>query len=266
MNVCEWCGEPGAKKRFCNRSCSNAWQHANGVRRTYVNDKTTWEWWVERYGEEEALRRKEFRRQAASAATTGENNPMHGRHDHVHGLQRTHEFRRGKTWDQLYGSERAMQLRARYAQIFAGEGNPAYGRVYERGGKSRVQGTYRDVRFKSSYELSWLVEVLACGTQVSVPQSVKYVLDGRKRTYLPDFQVGSTVYEIKPAALVSHPINVAKFEACESYCAERGLQFKIVTEQEIRLLTFEQIAVLEDVSWNEGSKEYVEKALQNHRV
>jgi len=266
MNVCEWCGEHKAKKRFCNRSCSNAWQHANGIRRTYVNDKTTWEWWVERYGEEEALRRKELHRQATSVATTGENNPMHGRHDHVHGLRRMHEVRRGKTWDQLYGLERSAQLRARHSQILTGENNPAYGRVYERGGRSHIQGTYRGIRFKSSYELSWLVEVMARGEQVNVPQSVKYVLGGRKRTYLPDFQIGSTVYEIKPAALVSHPTNLAKFEACKAFCSECGLQFEIVTESHIKLLAIDEIAALEDVNWNEGSKEYVEETLQNHCV
>lgn len=265
MNTCEWCKEPKAKKRFCNRSCSNAWQHANGVRRVYVNDKTTWEWWVERYGEEEALKRKELHRQATSTATVGEKNPMHGRHDHVHGLLQSHRARTGKTYDEFYGPEKSQMIRRKLSVSHQGDRNPAYGHVYERGGRSRVQGVYSGIRFRSSYELSWLVETLSAGAQVSVPQAVKYVLGDRKRTYLPDFQIGYVVYEIKPSALVSHPSNVAKFTAIRSYCDKHGLQFQIVTERDINLLTFGQIAALEGVNWNEGSRKYVEDKLQDHR-
>jgi len=257
MNVCEYCGERKAKKRFCNRSCSNAWQHANGVRRTYVNDKTTWDWWVQKHGIEEALQLKEHHRQATSIATMGENNPMYGRHDHVHGLIRESQRRKGLTIDQIHGEVEAQRIRAIIKASSTGVNNPAYGKVYDRGGRSRIQGVYRGIRFRSSYELSWLVDVLSRGINVTVPQRVRYVINGRQRTYLPDFQVGNQVIEIKPSALVTHLTNVLKFEAAQCFCTLHGLEYRVLTERDLKLLTLEQIAVMTDIEWNKGAREYI---------
>jgi len=109
MNICEFCGKQNARKRFCNRSCSNAWQHANGLRRTYVNDKSIWQWWIERYGEEEALQRKELQRQALSKSFSGTKNPMFGQTAHTHGIRAFDIFRKGKTLEETFGKEKALK-------------------------------------------------------------------------------------------------------------------------------------------------------------
>ncbi len=182
---------------------------------------------------------------------------MYERHDHVHGLRQMHEFRKGKTWEELYGEEKANELKRACSQRMIGEKNPAYGKAYERGGRSKIQGVYGGIRFRSSYELSWLVDVLTLGVCVTVPKRVKYMIDGRQRTYLPDFQVGNVIIEIKPFDLTQHRVNLLKFEAAQHFYTLHGLEFRVVTDRDLKLLTFEQISSMNDVSWNKGAREYL---------
>lgn len=182
---------------------------------------------------------------------------MYGRHDHVNGLRQMHEFRKGKTWEELYGKEKACELKRACSERTTGEKNPSYGKVYERGGRSRIQGIYRGIRFRSSYELSWLVDVLSSGICVTIPERVNYVIDGRQRTYLPDFQIDNVIIEIKPFDLIQHYVNLLKFAAAQRFCTLNGLEFRILTERELKLLTIEQISSMNDVEWNKGAKEYL---------
>lgn len=113
------------------------------------------------------------------------------------------------------------------------------------------------IRFKSSYELSWLVETLIDGQCVSVPQPITYSYKGRPRTYHPDFRLGTQVIEIKPLTLISYEINKAKFAAAREFCRSNGLTFNVVTEQNITLLSCSEMLQLPNIVWNKGAKDYL---------
>lgn len=70
---------------------------------------------------------------------------------------------------------------------------------------------------------------------VSAPRS------GRVRRYIPDFLIeradGSrAVIEIKPSTKVDRPTNVKKFFAARAWCVERGIEFVVVTEVDLKKL------------------------------
>lgn len=65
---------------------------------------------------------------------------------------------------------------------------------------------------------------------------IPYTYRKRKRHYIPDFLVGNVVIEIKPTRFMLKKINLAKFEAARAYCKENNLEFKILTEVDLREL------------------------------
>ena len=258
--TCEFCGKTftvqyaSSKKRFCDRSCSNSWQHANGMRRNPLNDKSTWEWWVAKLGLEEAEKRRDAWKKKVSNSTSGEKNPMYGKSYQTSGFRRVNEERRGKTFEEIFGQQRSDEIKAKWSR--SGSSNAAYGKVYSRGGRSKIQGVYNGLRFRSSYEISFLVEMTAKGVKVTTPESIKYKLDDVERTYTPDFQIGETIIEIKPEAMTRRPENLAKFDAARLACQASGKTFTVLTENDLELLTLEQIRALDGIEWNRGALDY----------
>ncbi len=71
------------------------------------------------------------------------------------------------------------------------------------------------------------------------PLTIEYQHMGKRYKYTPDVLAESDyqptlLVECKPQRLVKREINIRKFNAANDYCLERGWQFKVVTEQEIR--------------------------------
>ena len=258
MKLCEYCEKLSVKRktnRFCSRSCSNAWQHKHGIRRTYVNDKTVWQWWVSKFGEEEARRRLEIAKERNSRANSGDSNAMFGKHDHIHGLMKFHSEFDGKTWDEMYGSEKASARRHALSQRMSGTKNPAYGKVYRHGGVG-LQGKYKGIVFRSTWELSFLFEQLNKGIHpIAEPVAIPYEFNQKQRTYHPDFQINNVIIEIKPTAFLCDSENIAKFIAAILYCREHGMMFEILTERSIKKLSTQEILTLVDVEWNKGAFE-----------
>jgi hypothetical protein len=265
-HVCEYCQSPIIDKnkkrnRFCNKSCSNAWQHASGKRRDYLNDKSTMEWWIEKYGLEEALSKKQDWKQSVSAATSGDKNPMFGKTYQIHGLVAENNRRKGKKNIEIYGKEKAEIISKKLSEKCKGSKNPAYGKIYENCGISRCQGTYKGVRFRSSYEISFLVHLENSGMElnsvISEPFSIEYEIDGISRTYAPDFQIGKLLLEIKPKSLLNLEENRLKAEAATKYCLNKNLDFKVITEEDFKVLAIQDIMALPDINWNKGAKEHL---------
>lgn len=256
MKTCEYCAKelPSNKQhnRFCNRSCSNSWQHSVGLRRDYINDKKTYEWWLEKYGEEGAKQKLEQFKQKISSVTAGDKNPMYGRHDQTHGWKRENQRRKGKTSEQIYGKEKAEEIRTKKSLAASGAKNPAYGKVYDNVGKSPYQGWYNGILFRSSYELTFLVEQFKLNPTVRIiaePVSIPY--DSGQHTYRPDYQIDNVIYEIKPKLLVSHRSNSSKLEAGRQFCETNGLQFEIVTEDTLgKILSEQEMLALGNVKWS----------------
>lgn len=263
--VCEHCGKkvdkPSKKARFCNRSCSNAWQHAYGKRRNYMNDKSTYEWWIEKYGEEGAERKHREFIEKMSNVTSGVNNPMFGRNDQTSGLKRLAKERTGKTWEEIYGVEQAQKMHAHASKVFSGKGNPAYGKVYKNGGKS-VKGWYRGIYFRSLFEYSYLKHLEKIGFDVTdehqvIPEGLR-IEYGDQRTYVVDFVLPeqNLVIEIKPSYAVNSDNNRLKFAAAYEYCQKRGQEFRIVTENDMTIVSFSEADKDKNLQWNEATLEY----------
>lgn len=102
-------------------------------------------------------------------------------------------------------------------------------------GKGYKVGTFEGMSYRSSYELLFLQ---FCSKNNIVVRSaenkefrVRYIVDGKKRWYYPDFflEKTNTVVEIKPSKLLKHGNNPAKFEAAK----KRYDRFVIITEMEL---------------------------------
>ncbi|MBV9924493.1 MAG: TnsA endonuclease N-terminal domain-containing protein [Acidobacteria bacterium] len=71
------------------------------------------------------------------------------------------------------------------------------------------------------------------------PFHVPYLLDGKRRSYTPDFLVGRArgydLVEVKKTADVPRERNQALFQAVAPVCAEHGYRFVVVDGDQIRL-------------------------------
>jgi len=67
----------------------------------------------------------------------GENNPMFGDFEHTKGLRKCAEDRIGKTIGEIYGKEKADELRKTFSENTKGENNPMFG-------KNPFQGKTKD--------------------------------------------------------------------------------------------------------------------------
>lgn len=99
----------------------------------------------------------------------------------------------------------------------------------------------RNVLFESTiecdycYELDFSLDVLKYEEQ---PFTIDYQVDGKKRRYTPDFSVIESnkiiVVECKPAALITNEENQRRFEVGREWCNERGYEYRIVTDENLR--------------------------------
>lgn len=183
----------------------------------------------------------------------------------MHGLQRFVSGILGKTVEQIYGEEKGQAIRALYSNQRSGELNPAFGKVYFDGGKS-VKGHYKGKFFRSLLEYSFMKHLESLG--FSLENDVRYecfripfVFEGRNRTYHIDFHVvpEQTVYEVKPAYVMKKPptLQLTKWEAAKVFCAEHGLQFKVVTENDFHKITFKDAYDGDnEIKWDERTFKY----------
>lgn len=136
-------------------------------------------------------------------------------------------------WTERYGTDGGQERMAQFRQLcsdnFSGEGNPMYGKPAPQGSGNGWKGWYRDHYFRSLRELSFMMD----RDQRNIPwvsgetMSIPYSLDGKLRTYRPDFLCGTVVIELKPQRLIASHSVAAKTEAARLHCAERGLTYEI---------------------------------------
>lgn len=223
--------------------------------------------WQKRYGDAwkehwDAWRAK------ISASTSGNKNPMFGRHDHVHGLRRYAEEKTGKTLEEVHGVDLAQKIRANRSLHACGVNNSAYGRVYVNGGKS-VKGYYKGKFFRSLLEYSFMKHLESEGLSLDTDVDyecfiVPYVFEGADRTYRIDFHVPvrRAVYEVKPSYAVKKvsPINEAKWSAARAHFDQCGVEFYVVSEQDFSKITFDVARQDADVTWKEETLKYFKGA------
>lgn len=219
--------------------------------------------WQKRYGDAWEVRWNAWRAKM-SEVTSGEKNPMHGRHDHVYGLKRYAEEKTGKSLEEVHGVELAQQIRDKRSEAARGKNNPAFGKVYANGGKS-VKGYYKGHFFRSLLEYSFMKHLEREGLSLDVDVDyenfiVPYVLEGRERTYRNDFYVPSkqVVYEVKPSYVLKRvsAINDAKWVAARAHLQQQGIEFQVVTERDFQKISFDVARQDVDVVWKEKTFKY----------
>lgn len=219
--------------------------------------------WQKRYGDAWEERWNAWRAKM-SEVTSGEKNPMHGRHDHVHGLKRYAKEKTGKTLEEVHGIELAREIRESRSLHAQGKNNPAYGKIYVNGGKS-VKGYYKGKFFRSLLEYSFMKHLEACGASLDADVDyecfvIPFVFDNRRRTYRPDFYVKTqnTVYEVKPSYLLKQPMPLqeAKWNAAREFLGQRGIQFVVVTERDFEKINFAIARQDANVTWKEETFKY----------
>lgn len=152
---------------------------------------------------------------------------------------------KGKTFEEFYGAERAKELceqhsRALLEGFASGRLTPqtsseAHGRY--------VNGTYRGVTFRSSYEYAFMKlqeeEGLIVGVDIVYePQELRvpYEFEGSTHTYFPDFfdLEKNVVYEVKPKSVLLEPKVVAKCSAAYEFFGSIDISFQLITEDDLK--------------------------------
>ncbi len=194
---------------------------------------------------------------------------MFGRNDHTHGLKKFQKDRMGQTLEETYGEEKAQKMRADLSFRNSGDKNPAYGKVYTRGGRS-IKGWYKTFFFRSLLEYSFMKYQESLGREIGKDFhpweiAIKYEIDGRQRTYHPDFLVlvENCVYEIKQSYALELPLNVEKFKAGREFCEADGKDFRVATELDFPKISFDVARLDKDVIWDEKTFEYFTKRVKN---
>ena len=137
---------------------------------------------------------------------------------------------------------------------YQGKDRPTFPRKYK--------GDYHNIIYRSSWEYKFMVwcdrssSVTEWGSEEIV---IPYIspADGRRHRYFPDFyvKIGRKKYmvEVKPlrqtkqpkkqkkqtkayiTEVVTYAINQAKWEAAKEYCKDRGWEFMLITEKELKV-------------------------------
>jgi hypothetical protein len=171
---------------------------------TYRFGHSNYDEWVQKYGLEEADRRK----QEVSAK-----------------IQRTWTPER---------RERAAVVCRNVLRDFKGPNHPMFGRPAPQGSSHGCSGHYRGHFFRSLLELSFMLQLDQIGWVWETGEQKKFALlyewEGKVHNYFPDFCIGETRVEIKPRGLVRTHKNQAKFAAARNAW---GDNFKVVTDKDL---------------------------------
>jgi len=197
---------------------------------------------IQRYGDLLGLQKYEEFIKIMSAATSGQKNPMYGKNYQTHGLKKEGEKRRGKTEVEHYGLEKAKEISKKKSEASSGKNNSMYGKPSPKLSGKGTKGYYKGHYFRSLLELLCMKHLEEDGIDLNDIDYENFVIkyvsyDGRQRTYRPDFFIPSRnqLVEVKPFRLISTPLNTLKFEAALSFCKERNIEFKVLTEKSFTL-------------------------------
>jgi hypothetical protein len=118
-------------------------------------------------------------------------------------IKQGHEKYRGKSFEEIFGPDRAMEIKAKASARFSGTGNPMYGRSHKGGTAYSAAGFREDLGHyvRSSWEADFARVLKYMGLSYQYePQRFTLVReDGSTMTYAPDFFVPEEDcwYEIK---------------------------------------------------------------------
>lgn len=110
---------------------------------------------------------------------------------------------------------------------------------------SGIKGTYKTWTFRSTYELSFIMNVVEPLNLMVEYEPLKIPApDGR--FYIPDFVSHSdrVVFEIKHERACKLPRNVVKLDRMNQWCIDHGYRFEVYTENRMVILSYDEISQL----------------------
>lgn len=165
---------------------------------------------------------------------------------------------KGKTIEELWGKEKAENLRKLQSESRLGEKNPAFGKVYEKsGGKI---GKYKGLMFRGIWELSYWKYLENLGYNIHDESviayealKIPYESSTKRRTYFPDFlnKFSKELVEVKSFYKFSEMSDelFSKKQAAEKWCQENGYVYKILTEKDFPVISYSQAYADKDIVW-----------------
>ena len=254
IKKCEYCDKDlhirkSDKKRFCNKSCSNSWQHANGVRKIGFDiSRGNYDKWIEKYGKEKADELdSNYRKNMSSAIRRAD---MSHQHEVARKMMvERNKSTKGKKLEEIHGVEKAAEIRKKLSDATKGSKNPAYGKSYDKGGRS-VKGHYKGRFFRSLFEYSFIKHLESLGRSIHNDIDyecflIPYLDEGIQRTYKIDFydKIDNIAYEVKPRYIFNVPkyfqIQSKKWNAAREFFSNRNIRFEIVTEEHFNKISLQ---------------------------
>ena len=116
----------------------------------------------------------------------------------------------------------------------SGKNNPMYGKPSPQGSGNGYKCWYKNIFFRSLKELSFFINVidaqkLSWESGERRKYTIKYFLNGKERTYRPDFIINSSsMVEIKPQSLHDSIIVKAKRAAALNFCNLNNLTYELI--------------------------------------
>ncbi len=139
---------------------------------------------------------------------------------------------------QKYGNLAEIKIsdwKSNIANALSGKNNPMYGKPSPIGSGNGWQGWYKQWRFRSLLELSFVVNIMErfnfkWKSAESIDYRISYIdYDGKDRTYVADFIVEDTwLVEVKPIAFHNSTLVKIKKDAADNFCKSNGLIYKII--------------------------------------
>jgi hypothetical protein len=241
------------KQDLCG-SCRMKWQIEHGERNPNAaiikyNLSRKGKTFNELFGEDKA----NVLKQKIRIANSGNNNPMFNTNAYEIWIKKY-----GKTEaDKLYLERTKLkktyiptkETRLKHSISVSGDKNPMFGKPAPQGSGNGWSGWYRNYYFRSILELSYLKYLLDNNIKFESGEKRDYKITyydsflRKKKNYFADFYLIDTkeLVEIKPSTLINIIKNKDKFAAAKN---NYGDKFKIITENDIKKLTSNEIILL----------------------
>ena len=128
-----------------------------------------------------------------------------------------------------------------------GINNPQYGKPSKINSVISYSGWYKNLYFRSSYELAFIIEYerkMGILPESAETKNIKipYVISGKTHNYIPDFycSINNRVFEIKPYKYIHSTTNILKHNAALNYFKKSGISYVVFTEKELKIINWQR--------------------------
>jgi hypothetical protein len=153
--------------------------------------------------------------------------------------------KKGKTYIELYGEEKAAQLKDKISKKTSGKNNPMFGKPSPTGSGNGWSGYYSNYYFRSLLELSFIINIaerFKLDLKSAESIRIRYLNNDKDRNYIPDFIVNDKyLIEIKPKQLINSQNVILKRNAALEYCSKVNLIYKIMSPRIIEFSVFREL-------------------------